>query len=133
MRTARDRHRHVELRPRIRVRESEDRRPRHNTNDFEPGQIRRFAWSFGCPVRRDVLPDRVLALKKSFRQRFVDDDDGLPSIDVVAIDAATLNESHAHRFEVAVGDRTDKGRWRRGTFWPLSPSHEHRIAIASRR
>ena len=62
-----------------------------------------------------MFPDRILIRKESLGERFVDDDRRLTSFDVTPVDAAPAKQPHAHRFEVAAGDRTEERDRRDGS------------------
>src|SRR5438046_942194 len=113
--------------------ERERWRVRDDAHDSQPRERWRLSRAGRRAVRGDALTDRILVRKELVGEHAADDDDRLAALDVAAIDAAAAENPHAHRFEVAAGDRTKEGD-RRNRTRRIDPSLDaKRVAVASER
>ena len=69
--------------------------------------------------------------KEPLGERLIDHDNGLASFHGAAVDDPAADDPHAHRLEVAAGNRAEHREWRNGARRNRPPFHAQRITEAS--
>ena len=131
VRTAGNRHRHVELRRRHWLGHRAYRRVADDADNLKRNGPRRPAGLGRWRTRHHVLADRLLSRKHALRESLVDDDDRFLPFEVVPRNRPAALERNAHGFEIAGADSAEE-RARKRRSWNERPALDrHRVPVAA--